>query len=406
MGEQQRIARRRQLFGVLYALTGAAGLVYEVTWSRLLTLQMGHSVAAGTVLAAFMGGLAGGAWIAGKISISAPKRLRAYAVLEISIALMALALPIALHLFVPLLRWAYSNGDAPFEFALIRLVMTFLLLAIPAAAMGATFPVVAAWFAGLASGSRPGIPGKPAADVGLLYAANTAGAALGATIAGFWAIPAIGFSGATWLGVILNVAAALGALWLTRNGERDIMPSAGEGTKGSAHGRPKRSPGAPSRPPERCLHSRLANISQMSRGGSILAAFSDVDVRVPEAPFELLSLYAGGPAEIERYAASAPIQTDDRLALKFTAPLGIYSPATQTNMTALRALTAEAHLPDAVTFVIGNATGNSWTVRGQMALRANSYQMAYDSFQRAVALDSHNVRRFAAHRRQPPAPKD
>ena len=50
--------RARRLFIILYAASGAAALVYEVTWTRLLTLQLGHTVAAvSTVLAAF-GGLA------------------------------------------------------------------------------------------------------------------------------------------------------------------------------------------------------------------------------------------------------------------------------------------------------------------------------------------------------------
>ena len=53
------MAQRRRLFVLLYAASGAAALVYEVTWTRLLTLQLGHTVAAAsTVLAAFMGGLA------------------------------------------------------------------------------------------------------------------------------------------------------------------------------------------------------------------------------------------------------------------------------------------------------------------------------------------------------------
>jgi spermidine synthase len=51
----------RARFGLIFALSGAAALIYEVTWTRLLTLQVGHGVAAAsTVLAAFMGGLAVG----------------------------------------------------------------------------------------------------------------------------------------------------------------------------------------------------------------------------------------------------------------------------------------------------------------------------------------------------------
>ena len=52
----------RALFVLVYLLSGAAALVYEVVWARLLTLQMGSTVTAvGTVLAAFMGGMARGA---------------------------------------------------------------------------------------------------------------------------------------------------------------------------------------------------------------------------------------------------------------------------------------------------------------------------------------------------------
>src|SRR4051794_22809665 len=118
----------RRILVVLYAASGAAALVYEVTWTRLLTLQLGHTVAAAstappvyevpgprlpplhrgppvaaasTVLAAFMGGLAVGAWAAGSVvgdgvqTIPSPLRplrstavtrfdgMRAYAALEI-----------------------------------------------------------------------------------------------------------------------------------------------------------------------------------------------------------------------------------------------------------------------------------------------------------------------------------
>ena len=57
----------RRILIALYTASGAAALVYEVVWTRILTLQLGHTVAAAsTVLAAFMGGLAVGAWAAGR----------------------------------------------------------------------------------------------------------------------------------------------------------------------------------------------------------------------------------------------------------------------------------------------------------------------------------------------------
>src|SRR5476649_460632 len=116
----------RRLFVLLYAASGAAALVYEVTWTRLLTLQLGHTVAAAsTVLAAFMGGLALGAWLAGRWRRTT---LRAYAVLEIVAAISALLLPAALSATVPVLAWAYADGTAPALFAAVRVAISLALL--------------------------------------------------------------------------------------------------------------------------------------------------------------------------------------------------------------------------------------------------------------------------------------
>jgi len=190
----------RRVFVALYTASGAAALVYEVTWTRLFSLQLGHTVAAAsTVLAAFMGGLAAGAWIAG---IRRRSTLRAYAALEAGVAVCALALPFVLRATTPLLAWAYADGAAPTTFAVTRIAISLLILGVPAAAMGATFPIAAGWFSTVAT------------DAGLLYAANTAGAAAGAVAAGFWLVPAIGLRGTTWVGVALNAIAAGGAMWL------------------------------------------------------------------------------------------------------------------------------------------------------------------------------------------------
>jgi spermidine synthase len=193
---------RRWAFVVLYSVSGAAALVYEVTWTRLFTLYLGHTVAAAsTVLAAFMGGLAAGAWL----TRNTEGRLRTYALLELLAAAIAIALPLAVGATTPALTWAYADGSAPARFAFVRITISLALLGVPAAAMGATFPVASRWFSP-----------EGAAGAGPLYAANTAGAAVGALAGGFWLVPALGGRGTTWVGVALNVIAALGALWLAR----------------------------------------------------------------------------------------------------------------------------------------------------------------------------------------------
>lgn len=78
----------------LIAASGAAALVYQVAWTRSLALVFGvSSHAAGTVLAAFLGGLALGAFILGGAADRSARPLRLYALLEAGIGLDALAFP-------------------------------------------------------------------------------------------------------------------------------------------------------------------------------------------------------------------------------------------------------------------------------------------------------------------------
>src|SRR5512141_961755 len=126
-------ARPRAIAGpglhVLYAVSGATALLYEVVWTRLLALELGHTTAsAGAVLAAFMGGLALGALIAGRKSpmLTSATRLRTYAVLEVAIAVFALAVPFEISTIHPLLALAYGDGPGGFLFHALRLSTALL----------------------------------------------------------------------------------------------------------------------------------------------------------------------------------------------------------------------------------------------------------------------------------------
>jgi spermidine synthase len=222
----------RFAFAAVFAASGAAALVYEVTWTRLLTLQLGHGVAAAsTVLAAFMGGLAAGSAVAGRVGtrLDGRRALRVYAGLELAIGLLALILPFELSALQPLFAAAYANGNGGTTFALLRLGVSLLLLSLPAAAMGATFPIASRWFVQQAS--------HAARDAGSLYAANTIGAAAGAVVAGFVLLPSLGLSGATWVGVGLNVVAASGAWWIARTVTGVDLPAEAQSGKGKARER-------------------------------------------------------------------------------------------------------------------------------------------------------------------------
>ncbi|MEQ1785235.1 MAG: fused MFS/spermidine synthase, partial [Hyphomonadaceae bacterium] len=201
------------LFLTAYTCSGLAGLVYEVSWTRLLTLYIGHTTAAASaVVAAFLGGLAVGAAGGGVVAarLRPSTALRVYAGLELVVALFALALPWELQALTPLLRWAYADGAPGWLFPLIRLVSCLALVFAPAAALGATFPMAVRWFAHRST--------NPARVSSVLYSVNTVGATAGSLLAGFTLIPSVGISGTTHMGMLASaLAAALVGLIIWRN---------------------------------------------------------------------------------------------------------------------------------------------------------------------------------------------
>jgi predicted membrane-bound spermidine synthase len=75
----------------LFFVSGATALVYQVVWSRMMMHVFGSTaLAVGTVLAAFMSGMALGAWLIGRMADDSRNCLRLYAWLELGIALAAL----------------------------------------------------------------------------------------------------------------------------------------------------------------------------------------------------------------------------------------------------------------------------------------------------------------------------
>lgn len=200
---------RRALLAV-YLASGAAGLVYEVVWSRLLGLAVGVEATAVTaVLAAFMGGLTLGSWLGGKLASRPGARpLRDYALLELAVGLACLATPEVIRGLVPLLRIAYADLGPGAAFDAVRAIACTLVLAVPATLLGATLPVLSPALV------RPGE--DPGESLGGLYAANTFGAVVGALLAGFALIPRLGVARANEVAVGTSVLAGGLAWWLER----------------------------------------------------------------------------------------------------------------------------------------------------------------------------------------------
>lgn len=209
---------------LLFVASGATGLVYEVVWTRQLSLVFGVSIfAASAVLAAFMGGLALGSYAAGRWIDRVSRPLRVYALLEIGVGLTALAMPVAFRALEPLyLRVADGLADHFLIFNLARALLASLPLLVPTVLMGATLPTIAR---GLVDRRD-----RIGWSTGLLYAANTVGGVTGCLAAGFLLIPSLGLWTTTRVTAATNLAIA--AIVLLGGFDRRVRPaeSAGAGS--------------------------------------------------------------------------------------------------------------------------------------------------------------------------------
>ncbi|MFN7974564.1 MAG: fused MFS/spermidine synthase [Acidobacteriota bacterium] len=196
---------------VVFALSGAAALVYQVIWMRELTLLFGATVyAVSTILVAFMGGLALGAFLAGRVGDRLRDPGKAYAVLELGIAaLAALSIPVAAALPALVGRLLPRELSGAPD-VLLRFALVLPLLLAPTVLMGATLPVLAR-YVGLGAA-----PDAVAREIGFLYTCNTVGAAVGSAAAGYVLLPLLGMRGSVSVGVLGSVAAGLLAYLLTR----------------------------------------------------------------------------------------------------------------------------------------------------------------------------------------------
>ena len=199
-------------------LSGAAALVYEVVWLRMLGLVVGHAVdALTTVLAAFMAGLALGAVLFGHLAGRVRRPLVMCAWVEIGVAGSAAILPTVFTVLLPAsLRLREALNLSHGSFGLVQVALACALLLLPTVLMGGTLPLLSQ---GLSSDDA-----TPARVAGGLYTANTAGAVVGALAAGYWLLPALGNRATGWVAGGANLAAAALLITAARGTERAVAP--------------------------------------------------------------------------------------------------------------------------------------------------------------------------------------
>jgi hypothetical protein len=184
-----------------FFLSGAAALIYQVTWQRLLALHSGvgiYSIA--MIVAAFMVGLGLGSHLGGVLSARLPPgpALLAFAGLELAIGLFGLA---SGRLYYD---WLYLRAAGLYSTPWRAGILHFASLALPTILMGMSLPLLV----------RAMVRDAPhaARTIGLLYGVNLLGACAGALVTPWLLLRFYGIKEALLVAGAGNLLAALIAL--------------------------------------------------------------------------------------------------------------------------------------------------------------------------------------------------
>lgn len=203
---------------LFFFLSGFTSLVFEVLWERMLMHIFGStSFALSTLLTAFMAGLALGSYIGGRVAEKLKRPLLVYGLLEGSIGVYALLVPVLLDLLPSVYGLLFDHFIEDFYlFSLLRFVAVFAILVVPTTLMGATLPIVSQWVSRHQKRFQGGI--------GLLYGTNTFGACLGTLLAGFILLPSLGLSLTNTIFAFSNFALCALVFVAAKMGLSDLKP--------------------------------------------------------------------------------------------------------------------------------------------------------------------------------------
>lgn len=186
------------------------GLIYQVVWTKLLTLVFGVTMlAVSTVLTSFFGGLALGSWLGGRWIDKHLGGFKWYGAAEILIGIYALLFSLLLGVNNHAYAFFAQNSNMGFgSLTLLKFALATALLIIPTTLMGATLPILSKTLARSQS--------RFAKDIGGLYTVNTVGAVIGAVLTAFVLIPSAGMSTILYATGFVNIAIGATAYFLSK----------------------------------------------------------------------------------------------------------------------------------------------------------------------------------------------
>ncbi len=185
------------------AVSGGVDMVYQLAWTRTLSMILGSSVYAFTlILLCFLLGLAFGGGLYARRSATGPGQVANLSVIHIIIALASLVgllltdkLP---PTFLVLMRMFRLHPTSAF---VSKFVVSAALILVPTFFMGMIFPATVKVAA--ESGKDIGW------TVGSVYALNTVGAIVGSFVGGFVLIPYLGIQLTISFMILVNVSLAI-----------------------------------------------------------------------------------------------------------------------------------------------------------------------------------------------------
>lgn len=204
--------RVRKVLYTLFILSGFSGLIYESIWSHYLKLFLGHAAyAQSLVLVIFMGGMALGAWLAGKFSYRLSNPLLVYAIVEGVLGLAGLGFDVTFRgmqawMFksvIPLQQSSVSIDTIKWSFAGLLILPQSVLL-------GATFPLMSASIVR----KFPQLTGQ---SLAWLYFTNSLGASVGVLVSGYFLVDLVGLPGTSLTAGLINFFLALSVWFISRS---------------------------------------------------------------------------------------------------------------------------------------------------------------------------------------------
>ena len=201
-----------------FAVVGCTAFVYEIAWTRLLSITVSSSTYAfTTMLAVFLTGIVlGSASFRYFVARSGKISLVTFSKTQTWIGAAALLSLVAFHWLLPIVPFLLRATNRTFGGLLLAQFVISGLTVLPVATIfGFAFPMVIALFAGTANSSDTN-----SAIVGRAYAANTVGSIFGSLAAGFWLVPSLGSFR------VIAAAAGVNFLLAAATSTRRIVPLA------------------------------------------------------------------------------------------------------------------------------------------------------------------------------------